>query len=57
MNLFKPGQLFDLYMFLDDTDSTFVDFDDVQKIYWIEKGMKYGDWGAGPNKVILSFVF
>ncbi|PAV87024.1 hypothetical protein WR25_12697 isoform A [Diploscapter pachys] len=48
-NLFPPGQLFDLYMYLDESDETFIEFE-KGNLFWMEKGLKYGDYSSGPDK-------
>ncbi|CAB3400894.1 unnamed protein product [Caenorhabditis bovis] len=53
-NIFSPGQLFDLHIYLDESDQRFNKFD--KDIFWLQKGLRYGDWTSGPNKD-GSYVF
>lgn len=50
-NMFPPGQLFDFYMYMSDSDSRFDGFADMSSLLWKEERVKYGDWTAGPEKV------
>uniref|UniRef100_A0A8R1I4M3 Cleft lip and palate transmembrane protein 1 n=1 Tax=Caenorhabditis japonica TaxID=281687 RepID=A0A8R1I4M3_CAEJA len=55
VNLFPPGQLFDLYLYLDETDLHFKNFEN-RKLFGQKKGLRYGDWTGGPNND-GSYVF
>ncbi|VDL70731.1 unnamed protein product [Nippostrongylus brasiliensis] len=48
-NLFPPGQLFDLHMYLDESDQRFVGFSD-RNLFHRELGIQYGDYSSGPEK-------
>ncbi|CAD6187579.1 unnamed protein product [Caenorhabditis auriculariae] len=53
-NLFRPGQLFDLYIFLDDSSDRFSNFNVLP--LWVHEGIEYGNWNDGPNQD-GSYVF
>ncbi|KAH7732254.1 cleft lip and palate transmembrane protein 1 [Aphelenchoides avenae] len=48
-NLFRPGEIFDLYLYLSPTKERFRDFEDPSALFWHETGLIYGDWSSGPN--------
>uniref|UniRef100_A0A915PQW2 Cleft lip and palate associated transmembrane protein n=1 Tax=Setaria digitata TaxID=48799 RepID=A0A915PQW2_9BILA len=48
-NLFQPGQKFDLYIYLSDSQDKFDEFDDENALFWKETGLTYGDWTSGPD--------
>ncbi|KAK7104349.1 putative lipid scramblase CLPTM1 [Littorina saxatilis] len=47
-NLFEKGTVMDMYVYLSG-DEDFTDFKNEQALFWIEKGLVYGDWEHGPN--------
>ncbi|KAH0544240.1 cleft lip and palate transmembrane protein 1 homolog [Cotesia glomerata] len=47
-NIFENGTLFDLYVFLSESDH-FNNFEDQQALIWKEKSLMYGDWTSGAN--------
>ncbi|XP_017881744.1 cleft lip and palate transmembrane protein 1 homolog [Ceratina calcarata] len=49
VNLFKNGTLFDLHVYLSESEN-FEQFDDPRSLIWLEKGLIYGDWYSGPDK-------
>uniref|UniRef100_A0A1I7UG14 Cleft lip and palate transmembrane protein 1 homolog n=1 Tax=Caenorhabditis tropicalis TaxID=1561998 RepID=A0A1I7UG14_9PELO len=50
-NLFPNNQLFDLYVYLDENDLPFKQFDSApEKLIWMRNGMKYDDWTSGDNQ-------
>lgn len=54
-NLFPPGQLFDLHMYLDESDQRFSNFGE-RNLFHQELEIRYGDYSIGPEKDgILSF--
>ncbi|CAP30226.2 Protein CBG10971 [Caenorhabditis briggsae] len=55
VNLFPAGQLFDLYMYLDESEFQFNNFDNGN-LFAKKMRLKYGDWTSGPNKD-GSYVF
>uniref|UniRef100_A0A914D4B1 Cleft lip and palate associated transmembrane protein n=1 Tax=Acrobeloides nanus TaxID=290746 RepID=A0A914D4B1_9BILA len=48
-NMFGPGQQFDFYMYLSPHAEKFSEFDNKDALFWIEKGLFYGDWTSGEN--------
>ncbi|EJW84099.1 cleft lip and palate transmembrane protein 1 [Wuchereria bancrofti] len=48
-NLFQPGQKFDLYIYLSDSQDKFDEFDDESALFWKETGITYSDWTSGPD--------
>jgi len=48
-NLFENGTLFDLYVFLSETEE-FAGFKDPDSLVWKKTGLMYGDWYSGPNE-------
>ncbi|MCP9266317.1 Cleft lip and palate transmembrane protein 1-like [Dirofilaria immitis] len=48
-NLFQPGQKFDLYIYLSDSQDRFDKFDDESALFWKETGITYSDWTSGPD--------
>ncbi|KAK5974830.1 Cleft lip and palate transmembrane protein 1, partial [Trichostrongylus colubriformis] len=48
-NLFPPGQLFDVYLYLDVSKDRFSNFAD-RNLFHQEKGIRYGDYSGGPEK-------
>uniref|UniRef100_A0A1I7V7D3 Cleft lip and palate associated transmembrane protein 1 n=1 Tax=Loa loa TaxID=7209 RepID=A0A1I7V7D3_LOALO len=48
-NLFQPGQKFDLYIYLSDSQDRFDEFDDESALFWKETGLTYSDWTSGPD--------
>ncbi|EGT53012.1 hypothetical protein CAEBREN_03570 [Caenorhabditis brenneri] len=47
-NIFAAGQLFDLYLYLDETDLPFKDFE-KGNLFAKKTKLRYGDWTSGPN--------
>lgn len=47
-NYFENGTLFDLHVYLSER-STGVDWSDGDSLIWLEGGLTYGDWYAGPT--------
>lgn len=51
MNMFPNHQIFDLYVYMDDSDLPFRQFDSApEKLIWMRNGMKYDDWISGDNE-------
>ncbi|VDM64299.1 unnamed protein product, partial [Angiostrongylus costaricensis] len=48
-NLFPPGQLFDLFLYLDDSEERFSNFEE-RNLFHEERGIRYGDYSIGPKK-------
>ncbi|VDK69041.1 unnamed protein product [Onchocerca ochengi] len=48
-NLFQPGQKFDLYVYLSDSQEKFDEFDEKSALFWKETGITYSDWTSGPD--------
>ncbi|XP_024947156.1 cleft lip and palate transmembrane protein 1 homolog isoform X2 [Cephus cinctus] len=48
-NIFENGTLFDLYVYLSESE-TFKDFKDPNALVWSEHSLIYGDWYSGPNQ-------
>ncbi|CAI2357390.1 unnamed protein product [Caenorhabditis sp. 36 PRJEB53466] len=48
VNLFYPGQLYDLYLYLDESELRFKNFENGN-LFGVQRGLKYGDWTGGPN--------
>ncbi|KAK0089851.1 hypothetical protein PV325_005158 [Microctonus aethiopoides] len=46
-NIYENGTLFDLYVFLSESEH-FHQFDDPKALIWRENGIEYGDWTGGP---------
>ncbi|XP_043263758.1 cleft lip and palate transmembrane protein 1 homolog isoform X1 [Colletes gigas] len=49
INIFQNGTLFDLHVYLSESE-TFKQFNDTEKLIWLEQGLIYGDWYSGPDK-------
>ncbi|XP_054003357.1 putative lipid scramblase CLPTM1 isoform X1 [Hylaeus anthracinus] len=49
INIFENGTLFDLHVYLSEFES-FKEFNDPEKLIWLEQGLVYGDWYSGPDK-------
>ncbi|CAI5455382.1 unnamed protein product [Caenorhabditis angaria] len=47
-NMFSPGQIFDMYVYLDDSEEHFNNFENGN-LFWLKKGLRYGDWTGGPE--------
>ncbi|XP_076464340.1 putative lipid scramblase CLPTM1 [Babylonia areolata] len=47
-NLFDKGTVMDLYVYLSE-DEDFKDFKNEDALFWVQKGLVYGDWEHGPN--------
>uniref|UniRef100_A0A1I7X2U2 Cleft lip and palate associated transmembrane protein 1 n=1 Tax=Heterorhabditis bacteriophora TaxID=37862 RepID=A0A1I7X2U2_HETBA len=54
-NLFSPGEIFDIYLYLDESEQRFTNFEHGY-LFWQEFGIRYGDWTGGPKKDGI-FVF
>lgn len=48
-NIFENGMAYDLHAYLSESEN-FKDFDDLNSLIWMERGLIYGDWYSGPNK-------
>ncbi|KAK6021540.1 hypothetical protein OSTOST_12786 [Ostertagia ostertagi] len=54
---FPPGQLFDVYLYLDASEQRFSDFAN-RNLFYQSLGMRYGDYSSGPEKVMKTeFIF
>uniref|UniRef100_A0A7E4VGE1 Cleft lip and palate associated transmembrane protein 1 n=1 Tax=Panagrellus redivivus TaxID=6233 RepID=A0A7E4VGE1_PANRE len=49
MNLFRPNELYDFYMYIDPSDSKFTNFNKTEALIWTKKNLSYGDWTSGEN--------
>lgn len=47
-NYFENGTLFDLHVYLTESDNG-VNFNDPSSLIWLEEGLTYGDWYNGVN--------
>lgn len=47
-NIFDNGTLFDLYIYLSESEN-FNDYNDDKSLIWQEKNLVYGDWYSGDN--------
>ena len=45
-NLFQNGTMMDLYIYLSE-DEMFADFNDTNKLIWLQEELAYGDWDSG----------
>jgi len=48
-NLFENGTIFDLYVYLSESEE-FAAFKDVDSLIWTKTGLVYGDWYSGENE-------
>ncbi|CAP23556.2 Protein CBG03077 [Caenorhabditis briggsae] len=49
-NLFPNHQLFDLYVYMDENEFPFKQFDSApEKLVWMRSAMRYDDWTSGEN--------
>jgi hypothetical protein len=48
-NLYRPGEVYDFYMYLSSSGEKFSDFNNSDSLFWSMKGLKYGDWTSGEN--------
>ncbi|XP_076655098.1 putative lipid scramblase CLPTM1 [Halictus rubicundus] len=48
VNIFENGTLFDLHVYLSESEN-FHQFDDPRALVWKEEGLIYGDWYGGPT--------
>ncbi|KAJ1362845.1 hypothetical protein KIN20_022540 [Parelaphostrongylus tenuis] len=49
-NLFPSGQLFDLYLYIDESEERFSKFEKRHSLFHEEHGIQYGDYSCGPGK-------
>ncbi|KAK3593434.1 hypothetical protein CHS0354_020196 [Potamilus streckersoni] len=47
-NIFPNGAIFDMYVYISEQED-FTDFDNTDTLFWVKKGLVYGDWESGPN--------
>ncbi|KAL8610919.1 Cleft lip and palate transmembrane protein 1 like protein [Nucella lapillus] len=47
-NLFEKGTVMDMYVYLSEEED-FKDFKNEDALFWVQKGLTYGDWENGPN--------
>jgi hypothetical protein len=38
----------DMYVYVSESDD-FEDFKNKEALFWVQKGLTYGDWESGPN--------
>nr|KAG5704265.1 hypothetical protein BaRGS_012553 [Batillaria attramentaria] len=48
-NLFDKGTVMDMYVYVSEQED-FDDFANEDALFWVEKGLVYGDWTSGLNK-------
>uniref|UniRef100_A0A915DAJ4 Cleft lip and palate associated transmembrane protein n=1 Tax=Ditylenchus dipsaci TaxID=166011 RepID=A0A915DAJ4_9BILA len=50
MNMFRPGEIFDMYFYLSPKSEKFRDFENQEAFFWHEQDLMYGDWSSGEEK-------